>query len=127
MLIYITSTADTVAKHNHDSGPVHPPMFALEDELQGKTIYDDYATGDRVQCWIPQRGEEVLALLVDGEHVEIGDRLASKGTGWLKKHDADSLHEEEVVAIAMEHMDRSTSSGAGTDEVAGGRIKVMVI
>jgi hypothetical protein len=125
MLIYFNGTANTVAKHNHASGPVHPPMFALEDELQGKGITDAYATGDKVQCWIAQRGERVLALLADGEHVEIGDRLASNGDGFLKKHDADSLHEEEVCAIAMEHMDRSTSSGA--DESVTGRIDVMVI
>lgn len=124
MLLQINSTGKVQA-HSTESGNVFPCMFALEDELQGKGIEDDYATNDQVQCWIAQRGEYVYALLADGESVAIGDLLSSKGTGYLKKHDLDSLAMQEIVAIAMEAIDRSSSSGADTNKT--GRIIVMVV
>lgn len=124
MLLQLNST-NKVQAHASSSGSVTPPMFALEDELQGKGITDNYASGDRVQVWVAQRGEVVNALLTDGENVSIGDKLASSGTGFLKKHDNDSIHLEEIVGIALEAINRSSSSGADTNKT--GRIAVMVI
>jgi len=62
------------------------PMFALEDELQGKSIGNDYSAEDPVQCWIPTRGDEVYARLKANEEVVIGDFLVSNGDGTLRKH-----------------------------------------
>ena len=95
-------------------------MFALEDELQGKGIDDPYADGDRVQCWVAVRGEEVYAILADGENVAIGDFLESNGSGELVVHvpdsadsdDAITVYSNQIVGISLETIDLSGSSGA---------------
>lgn len=61
------------------------PIFALEDELQGKGIGDDYSTNDPVQCWLPYRGDQVYAL-IKGAAVVKGDLLQSAGDGSLEKY-----------------------------------------
>lgn len=103
------------------------PMFALEDELQGKGIDDNYAVlqgiddnyavGAQIQCWIPGRGDMVYALLEDGEDVEIGDFMESAGNGKLQV-----LTTGQPIAVAVEAVDDSGSSGADT-----GRIIVQII
>ncbi len=90
------------------------PMFALEDELQGKTIADNYAQHDPVQVWIPYRGDQVYARLKANENVVIGDQLVSAGDGTLKKYDAavhsatDDVYGDKVVAQALVASDEST-------------------
>lgn len=107
------------------------PMFALEDELQGKTINDNYTSGQPVQVWIPVRGEQVLAELADDENVSIGDFLCSDGNGRLKKYEAISstagltVYQEVIVGQALEAVDLSTSTGAWGD--SGQKIKIRVI
>jgi len=112
MLIELNSLG-TVQYHSTEDGDALP-MFALEDELQGEEIDDAFAALDRVQCWIPYRGDQVYAGLADGESVVIGDFLTSKGDGWLKKHVVTSEGELEypnaVVAIALEALDLYDSS-----------------
>jgi hypothetical protein len=110
-------------------------MFALEDELQGKGIDDAYAAGDRVQCWIPNRGEVVLAILADGASVEEGDFLESNGAGYLQAHtpDAgsqDSIYQSAIVGIALENMDASADSSGqdvGLGYGANKRIRVRIL
>lgn len=108
-------------------------MFALEDELQGKDIDDDYVTGDQVQVWVTVRGEEVYAILKDGENVSIGDFLESAGDGLLQKHTKDiveggsslesmpdtTIYTNQIVAIALQALDLSTSSGEASSEGPG--------
>lgn len=120
-LIELTS-AGTVQAHSTEGGNVLP-MFACEDALQGKGIDDDYATGDKVQCWVPTRGDIVNAVLEDGETVNIGDFLESNGTGYLQKlvdveissQAADIVYPASIVGIALEYKDLSGSSGEGSE------------
>lgn len=141
MLIELMNTAK-VRAHATASGDVTPIMFALEDELQGDGIEDNYAANDRVQCWIPYRGDQVYAILADGENVAIGDKLASAGDGSLKKHitEAESwevseagvvhVYPNQIVAIAKEAVDLSGSSGEETNDSTIGfnrRILVQII
>jgi hypothetical protein len=102
-------------------------MFALEDELQGRTIDTAYAADDPVQCWIATPGEEVLAWLANGEDASIGDILVADGTGKLKVYtpaaSAAVVTEEYPVAIALEAVDMSGSSGVDPT----GRIKVRIL
>lgn len=124
MLLELTS-AELVQAHSTEGGPVLP-MFALEDELQGKGITDNYAVSAKIQVWTAVRGEEVYALLADGEDVAVGDFLISDGTGKLKAATADSsavVVEEFPIAIALEAVDMSDSSGADPS----GRIKVVIL
>lgn len=122
MLLEVT-TSGTVQK-NAVAGKTCAKMFALEDELQGKTIADDYAIADPVQCWSCVPGEEVLAWLADGEDAPIGAKLVSDGTGKLAVLTVALAGAEEfVVAEALEAVDMSGSAG----EDPAGRIKVRIL
>jgi hypothetical protein len=123
-LVELMSTGK-IRKHATAEGTVLP-MFALEDELQGNDNDTAYAAADRVQVWIPNRGEIVLAVLKDGQNVAIGDFLESAGDGTLQKHvnDEDSWESNSkqepgnvtvipqvIVGTALEAVDLSGSSG----------------
>jgi len=118
------TTADKVQKHSTQNGIATPPMFALEDENQGNDITDAFAADDKVVSWIPQKGDWVLAVLADGQTATIGAKLASNGDGTLK------VHTSAIVAIAMEALDLSDSSGAETADAELGydkRLWVMIV
>jgi hypothetical protein len=100
-LLKLEST-DKVAVHAAAGGYCQK-MFAIEDELQGKTVSDAYADGDRVQYEIAQRGDEVQALLKANENVAIGDPLESAGDGTLQKYVANTadINVNVIVAFAL--------------------------
>ena len=105
-------------------------MFALEDELQGKGINDNYSSGDLVSVWIPGRGDQVFAILADGENVAVGDLLESNGAGYLRKHTAGSAGVVEfplaVVGYATEAVDLSGSSGEESSGSLGYNKRIIV-
>lgn len=129
MLVEEMSTGK-VRAHATSEGNVLP-IFALEDELQGKGIDDAYAAAAQVQCWIPQRGEEVYAIIADGNNIAIGDWLASNGDGYLKEHVAETeswavseagevtVLPLAIVAQAIEAVDTSDSSGGESSATLG--------
>ena len=124
MLVAVAADGDIDL--NSSAGGVCEKLFAVEDELQGRTIDTDYDSGDPVQCWLATPGEEVLAWLLDGEDIAIGDILVSAGDGTLKEATADSsavVIEEFPIAVALEAVDMSGSSGADPT----GRIKVRIL
>jgi hypothetical protein len=135
MLVELNSDKEVLA-HDTAQGSVIPPMFAIEDALQGKGIDDDYAAGDDVRVWIPGRGDVVNALLEDEQTIVIGDFLVSNGSGYLKKHKTPTSADEElypnsIVGMAIEAKDLSTLP-EGSESSAGGtyhnpRVKVMVL
>lgn len=126
MLVEQTPAATTVRRHATNGGTAIP-MFALEDELQGKTIDGNYATGDVVQVWIPGRGDIVYALLADEQNVAIGDALISDGAGRLAKHTAatgDSgtyIYDNSIVGLALDALNLSSMGPSGSESSAGGR------
>ena len=81
------------------------PMFALEDELQGKTISDAYAENAPVQVWVAGRGDIVYGILKQGQNVTAGTWLVSNGDGKLKAAaspaSAGDVDPEELVGIAV--------------------------
>jgi len=113
MLIELDSNGEVIA-HNGEDEPVLP-MFALEDELQGNDIDDDYSEDDKVQVWIPYRGDKVYALLATGEDASIGEFLTSNGDGCLKCYTGTAASDVEypqlIVGVATEAVD---ASGADT-------------
>lgn len=123
-LVELIST-NKVQKHATAAGK-HSFMFALEDELQGKGINDNYAAGDKVQVWVAGRGDIVNALLQDEANITIGTYLESAGEGRLKAFGSGV-----IVGVAVEAKDLSTFP-EGSDSSAGGqyynpRIKVQII
>lgn len=132
MLLIIENTGKVKAHNQADKDAF--PIFALEDELQGKGIDDAYAANDPVQCWIPYRGDIVNAILADGQKVDIGDPLTSDGYGRLKKHVTDTgastvpwtVYPEQIVGYAAEALDLSGSSGAETSGPLGYHKRLLV-
>lgn len=130
-LVEVMSTGK-LRKHASAGGNVLP-MFALEDELQGKGIDEAFAQYDKVQVWVPNRGDIVNAILADGQNIAIGDFLESAGDGTLTKHTADAwtslntgtVYGNQIVGQAIEAVDLSGS--AGTHPVSGLRIKVRIL
>lgn len=121
-LIELMSTGK-VRKHAVAEGSAER-MFALENDLQGKSIGTDYAEDDVVQIAIFRPGDEVQAWLKDGENVVIGDKLESDGAGQLQKVTAESasvIVGTNILAVAVEAVNLSNSF------VAAGRIKVRIV
>lgn len=122
------SAANTVRAHNDDA-PANAclPMFALEDAFQGKGIDDEYVSGDPVNVWIPTRGDEVYAILEDGQNIAVGDFLESNGAGYLQKFTSGNG----AIAVALEALDLSGSTGLeDSSEIPLGtarRIKVKIL
>ena len=140
MVLELTS-AGKVKAHSSAGGNA-PAYIALEDELQGNSIEDAYANGDKVQVWFGVPGEEALLILADGQNVAIGDLLESNGAGYLQKHVADvesfesneagsiTVYPKQIICQALEAKNLSDSSGAeSSDGVLGynKRIKVRIV
>jgi len=89
--------------------------FAVEDGLQGKTIDNSYASGDKAFFAICKPGDIVYALLAGGEIATRNEYLESNGDGMLK------VGTTYPVAIALEDVDASDT--ASVDE----RIKVRIL
>lgn len=105
---------------------------ACEDELQGNTIDDDYASGGIVRMAIVRRGDRVNMILRDDETVEIGDKLVSNGDGTLKLIDEDSsgkydYEDNTIVGEADEALDLGTSSGKESSALTGNQRIVVRI
>lgn len=121
-----------VKPHATAGGNVGPIMFALEDELQGEGIDDTYATNDPVQVWIPKPGDEVYAILADGQNAAKGNFLESAGSGALAVHSSDISDApnitNQIVAVALEAVNRSGSTEDSSSPLGGDyRIKVKIV
>jgi len=122
MLVELNGTAGYVKKHS-GAGKTALPMFAIEDALQGKTIDEAYAAEDKVQVWIPTRGDIVYALLADEESVVIGDFVESNGAGYLRKRvpeswesadaqAANTIYDQSIVGQVLEAKDLTSLEGS---------------
>lgn len=114
-LIELTS-ADEVQRHSGAAGAA-ARAFAIENDLVGDGIDDDYDDGDTVQYGLFRSGEEVYALLAYGQNVAIGAKLASASAGKLQAHTGDAT--ASLVAIALEAVNANTDGAE--------RIKVEVV
>lgn len=125
-LVQVDSTAGKCAVHSTAGGSA-VTMFALEDEAQGKTISQAYTTANVVRCGVFSPGEEVFALLYNGEDATVGSFLESQGNGTLRVVDVDSsvglVGIQSIVGVALETVDMSGSTG----EDPSGRIRIMII
>ena len=107
------TSAEKVQAHSTEGGRAEL-MFAYEDQLQGKTVDDDYSADDQVFLMLPVVGSEVCALLAVGENVSIGDELISAGDGTLIAigSAASATTVQQVIARAVEAQDNSAGSAA---------------
>jgi len=110
-----------VQAHSVEGGVILP-IIALEDELQGKGIDDDYAASDKIQCWVAQTGEMAYLNVADDEVVSQGDKLVSAGNGKVKVYTGTAASDEEypqcIVGIADDDLDMTDSDDADIGRVA---------
>jgi len=104
--------ANDLRKHSTGGGTARK-AFALENDLVGKAIGDDYASGETVRYGVFPSGSEINALLDGGENVAKGARLVSSGDGNLRE-EATEPEQDAIVAYAMEAVDNSATSAGGT-------------
>lgn len=123
------TSAGKLAVHNVAKAKT-PAIFAVENDLEGKTIDDNYLVNTFVQASIFKSGDEVLAIVAAGAAaIVIGDNLESAGDGTLRKATAESqltsgnytyTSAGNVIAKAIQAVDNS----GGSDPV---RIKVRIV
>jgi hypothetical protein len=53
----------------------------IEDGLQGKTVDDAYASGDKAQAYQAVAGDHLQVLVKDGETIAVADKLVVEGGG----------------------------------------------
>lgn len=124
MLVEFT-TADTIRKHA-TAGGACAPMFLLENDIGGKGIATACESGEMIRAGVFQSGDEVNALLANGETAVIGSWLESNGDGYLRVVDTDAsvgdIKPGSNRFQALEAVDMSGSSGADPSA----RIAVLV-
>jgi hypothetical protein len=116
MLITPNGT-DHVIPHNVAAANT-AAIFALENELLGKGIDDNYVTGDYVQAEHFSGGDWVLAILdASATAIVEGDLLQSAGDGSLEIVTSSYGN---AIAMAMESVDNSSG-------ITIARIKVAIL
>jgi hypothetical protein len=125
MLVEPTAGAATLGVHG-TAGGTATAMFALEDDLQGKDITDDYATATRVRVGHFHKGQEVTCRIANGESATLHCKLESNGDGYMRVVDADTsagtIGVQSVVLMALEAVDMSGSSGVDPDGFCRGLV-----
>lgn len=129
-MILDLNSSDNFIPHGTASGDVCPLIVAVEDDLEGRTITDDYdvTTYTRVQAEVLHPGDEFYGLLADGETAVIGSYLKSGGDGYMKVYTVASGEPDYtrvICARALEAVDRSSSSGGDTNVT--GRIRCVAV
>ena len=96
-------SAGTVTAHGTEGGRA-AHLVALEDALQGKTVADNYSSGDLVALALVDPGTEMNMLFAVGESASIGDEAVSDGAGALKNADnlASAAANKQVIGIVQE-------------------------
>ena len=126
-------TENSKVQSHSSSGANAEKAFALEDALQGNDLADEYSIDDVVRVWYPQRGDQVQAVLADGETVKVGDFLESAGDVSLQKHVVESeavIYTEQVVGVALEDVNTTGDSGVESAPSAGSGksyIKIRIV
>lgn len=111
------------------AGAVSLRWIALENDIVGDGITDDYASGEAVQIHSCRPGDRVLGTLELGQNIAVGDRLELAANGKLVSYTQDSAASEQerfVIAVALEAINASSSS-AFTEAGTSLRIKVEIV
>jgi len=114
-LVEIMSTGNL--RRHATMGAAAQRAFALEQDLIGRGVDDNYAANEQARYGVFLPGSEVYAWLQINESCAIGDFLESDGTGKLQV--ASTPIEGSNVAIALE----AITGGGGVAK----RVKVEVV
>lgn len=96
-----------VIKHSTSGGALgDEKMFAMEDQIQGKTVDQVYANDSIVTVILPRVGCEINVLLEDGETVAPATKIMAGGTGQVKANAAGT----QIIGMSTGTLDLSGSS-----------------
>lgn len=106
-----TGASPTVARHSTAASNA-VRVFAVENEVVGKEMTVDYATGDNVLFEAVHSGQTVQATVAAAAPAIVrGDFLESAGDGTVRVAVADTATDtaqrEAIVAVALEDVDNS--------------------
>lgn len=125
--LIIRSAADLVIAHN-SAGATCAKLFAVENDIAGDGITDNYAAGEVVRFVAPRQGDEIFAILADGENASVGSFLESNGNGELRVVDVDaSFTAIAVGSVVGQCLEAVNASDSATTAVADRRIKIEVM
>lgn len=97
----------------------YPPQIVVEDELQGKTIDDVYASGDHVRVKYLGVGERYVVYSYAGETVAVGALLSPHTDGTVIANTGPGDVDKTLF--------RAETAVAGTDTGADRRLVVTVL
>lgn len=85
------------------------PLFAMENDVVGKGISTDYASGEQVQFVVGQSGDEINALVpAAAAAIVIGDLMQAGAGGTVIKRTATN----KIFGIARAALDNSAGGSA---------------
>ena len=111
------------------SGGNAAPRFAVENDLIGSGITDNYASGNTMRYVMSRAGDEIYGLLASGQSVSQGAFLESAGTGALQAYTNQSgqnVYAAAVVAVAAEDKNNTAGDATGPHDNAA-RIRLEVV
>ncbi len=126
MLVAETTNANEVEPNGSANDTDPQRAFLMERELLGEGIDTQIEADERAQVWFPAPGDEVYAILADGNDAARGTKLTSNGDGTLQVSTTTGA----VVAYALEDVDTSSSSALESEGPRGDytrRIRVEVV
>lgn len=107
-------TDGSVRPHGTAGGIAPAKLIAVENEIAGKGIDENYAAAEQCLLEALPAGCEIYAILATSQTIVIGDKLESNGDGTLRKHVPQTAVPPDVavgqiVATALEAV---TTTGA---------------
>jgi hypothetical protein len=111
-------TNGELVKHSSSGGALgDEKMFAMEDQIQGKTVDDVYADDSIVTVILPYVGCEVNLLLEDGEAVTPAVKIMAGGDGTVKANSSGT----QIIGMSTGTLDLS-----GSNNTANGLTPVRI-
>ncbi len=102
------------------------PLFAIEDNLQGKGVDDNYAAGNQIQYNVCKPGDVVYALLADGNNVNPTHFLESNGDGTLRLHTPQAVDEGGTATFTLYNRAIVGRPLESINNTSGGAVRIQI-
>jgi hypothetical protein len=123
-LVEFYSDSGTLKVRPHsNAGQSAGKFFANLNTMEGETLSDAYAAGERVELYCPLPGEVIQGRVSNGQDVSQADELESAGDGRLQSHSPDTwasanagtIYPQTIIGTARAAVSMSGSSGEDDD------------
>lgn len=110
----VRQSSATACNVHATEGGYAEKMVAVEDALQGRTVADNYASGDPVQIHTQSPGAMTLGLLKAGYNYTAGALLVSAGDGTFMPYASSSASPKVALCSVVGAVDLSASNAVNT-------------